>query len=144
MVPKSTMVPTIMISEAWYQKVRFLSRARTPGPAGRFPLVWGESQKSFVFAPKIYSKSLCEISAQWCPKWCQRVPQRSPKDTTKSVKSSPRAPSKAMPEKATFWSAYHLENIAPVQAGLLFLPEPRTAERSQKRCPKESKSDTEP
>ena len=49
-----------------------------------------------------------------------------------------------MPEKAMFLTAWNTENIAPVQAGLLFLPEPRTTERSQKRCPKESKSDTEP
>ena len=49
-----------------------------------------------------------------------------------------------MPEKGVFLPAWNTENKAPVHAGLLFLPEPRITERSQKQCSKESKSDTEP
>ena len=100
--------------------------------------------------PKIHhfgTKNLFEIRPRnkrpMVPKVEPPAPQRSPKYAEKSKKSSARAPLKATPEKTVFLTAQNIENVAPVQAGVPFLPGPSTTQRSRKRCPKEIKSDPE-
>ena len=49
-----------------------------------------------------------------------------------------------MPEKDQFLMPQNTQNIAPVQAGTLFSPEPRTTKKWQKWCQMVPKSDAEP
>ena len=99
------MTPKIMIHEAWYHKViSFFAREANCSCLNDFPGSQGVSeihhfgtQNLFEIRPRNERPMVPKVELTGVP--------AEPKYATNSKKTSPRAPSKAMPEKTVFLTA---------------------------------------